>query len=134
MPSRSLETRMWAEACEMIARAEQLQRQFFHPPERHAAIAAWEPPVDLLEAGPDLWIVAALPGVPAKQLEVTIEGGAVVIEGERILPRELQGASIRRLEIPHGRFRRVVRLPEGRYLLGQRKLVDGCLTLTLRRV
>src|SRR5262245_49501790 len=40
---------MWAEACAMIERAEQLHRQFFQPAFATAALASWEPPVDVFE-------------------------------------------------------------------------------------
>lgn len=122
---------MWAEACEALARAERLQRQFFRPGERGTR-PVWEPPVDLFANGPELWIVAALPGVPAEQLEVSVEDGVLVIAGERPAPPLLRAAIIHRLEIPHGRFERRIALPPGRYGLARRDLVDGCLTLVLR--
>ena len=65
MTGRNLDAWMWAEACEALARAERLQRQFFRPGERGAR-AVWEPPVDIFEHERDLWIVAALPGVDAR--------------------------------------------------------------------
>src|SRR5438128_246285 len=54
---------MWAEACAMIERAEQLHRQFFRPGLARAPAANWEPPVDVFESERELTIVAALPGV-----------------------------------------------------------------------
>ena len=41
---------MWAEACAMIERAEQLHRQFFRPGLARAPAANWEPPVDVFES------------------------------------------------------------------------------------
>ena len=49
---------MWAEACELLDRAEWLNRQFFQPKRQ----AVWEPPVDLFETDRALWVVVALPG------------------------------------------------------------------------
>ncbi len=46
MPPRSLEAWMCAEACDALARAERLQREFFRlgPSSERPS---WEPPVDL---------------------------------------------------------------------------------------
>ncbi len=122
---------MWAEACEALARAERMQRQFFRPGERGTR-PVWEPPVDLFENGSELWIVAALPGVPPARLEVGVDKGVLVIAGERPSPALQRAAAIHRLEIPHGRFERRIALPPGRFELVRRDLVDGCLTLVLR--
>ena len=40
---------MWSEACEMLARAERLHREFFRPARSASGLLAWEPPVDVLE-------------------------------------------------------------------------------------
>lgn len=129
MPSREPAMLMWAEACELLDRADRLQRQFFRP----NRAAAWEPPVDIFETAHVLWILAALPGVGADQLEIAIADGSVIIAGERSLPVESH-AIIHRLEIPHGRFERRIVLPAGRYEVERRDLADGCLILGLRKL
>ena len=45
---------MWAEACAMIERAEQMHRQFFQPGSAAAPAASWEPPIDVFESEPPL--------------------------------------------------------------------------------
>src|SRR5215469_13360377 len=77
---------MWAEACAMIERAEQLHRQFFRPGLARAPAANWEPPVDVFESEHELTIVAALPGVEAQDIEISIDGDALLIAGVRRLP------------------------------------------------
>jgi HSP20 family molecular chaperone IbpA len=134
MDSRDLENRMWAEACEMLERAERLQRQFFRPAVR-ARRPVWEPPVDLYETEDALWVLAALPGVGQDQMEVGLdEAGMIVIRGVRHLPLESQHGLFRRLEIPHGHFERNVALPSGRFEIQRRQLIDGCLYIQLRKV
>lgn len=123
---------MWAEACELLDRAERLQRHFFQPP--HRPHAAWEPPVDVFETPDALWVVVALPGVAAAQVELFIENGGLVVTGVRALPGVVRGAQIRRLEIPTGRFERRISLPPGRFELVERRVVDGCLSLGLRKL
>ena len=88
------------------------------------------PPAQLLPPGPDR-ILAALPGVTARAVEISIEGDLVVIAGVRPPPPEQQAAVIHRLEIPQGRFERRIRLPAGRFKLSRHEMSDGCLVLTL---
>ena len=133
MSSRRPPSWMWAEACELLDRAERLQRQFFRPASA-ATHATWEPPVDIFETPAALWIVVALPGVGADQVEVRLEGATIVVVGERRLPVQGRAAVLYRLEIPHGRFERRIELPPGRFQVGRRELVDGCLVLSLEKL
>ena len=120
---------MWSEACDQLARAERLHRQFFQP--RHSG--AWEPPVDIIETEREVLIFVALPGVSLDKAEAVIDGADLVIAGTRVLPPELRTATIHRLELPQGRFERRVRLPSGRYRDVRRSAADGCLVITLRK-
>jgi HSP20 family protein len=125
---------MWAEACEVLDRAERLQRQFFRPGATQSRQPVWEPPADIFETERDLWIVIALPGVSSDSVTIRVEAGTLVVTAERLLPAELRRAAIHRLEIPHGRFERRADLPAGRYELDGKHLADGCLTLRLRKI
>lgn len=120
---------MWAEACALIDRAERLQRQFFRPSLPDTQQAGWEPPVDICETGREVVVVAALPGVEQRDLEISFEGDVLVIAGTRRLPNLASDAVIRRLEIPHGRFERQVRIFTERLRLDRSELVGGCLVL-----
>ncbi len=134
MPPRNPGVWMWDEACEMLDRAERLHRQFFVPASAQVRPRAWEPPLDILETEDALWIVAALPGVSAENVEVVVDSGVLIVRGERRLPPSLRRAAIHRLEIPHGRFERRIALPPGRYEAEHRDLIDGCLVLNLRKL
>ena len=121
----------WAEACALLERAERLQRQFFRPslPDQ----AGWEPPVDLYETERELCLIVALPGVDEEDLKVAIAAGELVVAGLRRFPILDPDAIIHRLEIPHGKFERRVRLPAGRFRLSRSALVAGCLLVTLSK-
>ncbi len=129
---------MWAEACDLLDRAERLQRQFFvlgsidEP--RGRSRPAWQPPVDLLETTSELQILVALPGVEPEQVHVVIDNDSLVVVGYRELPARSRGAAIHRIEIPYGRFERRITLPAGRYELDRRELAHGCLFITLRKL
>jgi HSP20 family protein len=124
---------MWAEACAMIERAEQMHRQFFQPGSAAAPTASWEPPIDVFESEHDLLIVVALPGVDTQDIEISSEGAVLRVAGVRRLPAAARGTDIVRLEIPQGRFERRIRLPAARWELSRSSLVNGCLLLNLTK-
>lgn len=132
MASGDLETWMWAQACEMLERAERMQRQFFQPGSRPQRRPVWQPPVDVFETEHALWVVIALPGVSPERIQVSFQGGILTVAGERRLPVEAE-AAVRRLEIPHGYFERRMELPPGRYELDRHELANGCLYISLRK-
>lgn len=134
MATRNPRDWMWAEAAELLERAERLQRQFFQPRRSPARRPCWEPPVDIFETDEELWILVALVGVAPEQVEVVIDDGVLTVAGERRMPVGPREATIHRLEIPHGRFERQIHLPAGRYELGRRDLLHGLLVLSLQKV
>jgi HSP20 family molecular chaperone IbpA len=135
MPTYDPKKWMWAEACELLERAERIQRQFFQLGISTANRPTWEPPADIYETETTLVILVALPGVSPAQIQVSIEDtGVLVVNGERQLPPEARRADIYRLEIPHGRFERRIELPPGRFILEQKDIADGCVLLRLRKL
>jgi HSP20 family protein len=133
MAIKDSERWMFSEACEMLMRAERLHRQLFQPQTRRQSAPSWEPPADMLETESHIVIYVALPGVNQDHVELSLQGGELVIEGARILPEELHNAVIHRLELPQGRFERRIALPTGRYNQITKKSVDGCLLIMLRK-
>jgi HSP20 family protein len=125
---------MWAEACEMLNRAERLHRQFFAPTRSASRLPVWQPPADVLETEREVLILVALPGVDPTAVEAVIEDGALRVAGIRRLPPELHSAAIHRLELPQGRFERRLPLPPGRYSTPvHHTLVNGCLLVRLEK-
>ena len=122
---------MWAEALDLVGRAERMQRQFFT---LARATTAWEPPADVFEGDGELAIVVALPGVAEEDVEVTAEPGAIVVRARR--PQPLAGScrGVRQLEIPYGYFERRIALPPGTYEAASRNLTHGCLILRFARI
>lgn len=124
---------MWADALDLITRADRLHRQFFQRT-LSASGPTWEPPLDMFETDAGLTLLVALPGVPPDQLQVIVDGRALCVTGNRPWPAECASAAIRRLEVPHGRFERWIDLPPGFFQLEHQALANGCLTLRLRRL
>ncbi len=134
MRSRDPNQWMWAEALKLLDEANRLQRRFFEVSVRSVAAPQWEPPVDIFESDEELWLFYALPGVAPEQVEAAVEGAELVVRGERLLPPVAHTTTIRRLELPHGRFERRIALPAGRFELSTRQTDRGCLVLGLRRI
>jgi len=105
---------LWNEACAMIERAEQLQRSFFLPGKGPKAAAHWEPPIDVSEDGNELTVLAAVPGVKSDDIEMSLQGDMLPIAAMRSILSPSNEARIHRLEIPHGRFERHIKIPEAR--------------------
>lgn len=133
MPIHNLESLMWAEACEMMDRADRLHRQFFRPPVMQVRRLTWEPPVDIYETEHEFKIMIALPGVAPEQINVMLDGSRIVISGQRRLPAS-EAAYIRRLEIPYGQFERSLELSAARIEISQREFMNGCLLITLKKI
>ena len=74
---------MWAEACEMLERAQQLQRQFFRFGRTVASAPLWEPPIDILAYGNEVHVAVALPGVAADRIEVRTDSGLLIVSATR---------------------------------------------------
>ena len=124
--------RMWAQACELIADAERLHRQFFRLA-LDPAPATWEPPIDVFEDEREIVVVVAMPGVDAERVQVAHEAGALVVRGARPLPFRGARGRLRQLEIPYGAFERRIALPPGEFEVGPPELAQGCLVLRLRK-
>lgn len=133
MPPRDPSRWMWAEACEMVERAERLHRQFFQLATGAAGDPVWEPPCDIIETADEVAMVVALPGVEPGHTQVRVEDDVLVVSGVRPVPPAYRAAAIHRLEIPHGRFERRIRLMWGRLELRRRDMVHGCLVLTFAK-
>ncbi len=122
---------MWAEACTLLERAEQMRRQFFQPAREGSLHARWEPPIDVFESERQISIIVALPGVAPEAVQIRVEGSTLTISGRRPLPGR---GNIVRLEIPYGSFERRIALQVGPLRLSERELVNGCLVLTLAKL
>jgi len=122
---------MWADAVGLLDRMQRLHHQGYSPARGHGGLASWEPPADLIETDDEILVFVALPGVDLDRTEAFIEGGVLVVRGRRVLPPELRGARIHRLELPQGRFERRLPLPSGQYEDVRRSSAHGCLLVTL---
>lgn len=131
---RSQRPYLWAEAFDLLERAERLQRQFFRVGDSVGAGAPrWEPPADVFETASQVVVTVALPGVRAEHVQVEAHDGSLTVRARRAAPIGADTRAIRHLEIPYGHFERRVALPAGLYELASNELIDGCLYIALTK-
>ena len=70
----------------------------------------WLPPTDVVESPRGLLVRLEVAGVNRGDLDVRVEGRALIVEGVRPSPRRA-GLRFRQMEMEYGPFRRVVPLP-----------------------
>ncbi len=91
----------------------------------------WGPPLEIYETGDELVIVAELPGIEQKDINISYNNGQLIIFGERKVD-EARGRSYHRNERWYGKFERSFQLP-GPYNPEkiEAKLNSGILTVKL---
>ena len=125
---------MWTEACQLIEQAERMHRQFFRPSAPRGARTAWEPPVNVFEDDERYLIMVALPGVSPECVEVLADSSSLIVRASCDVPFSADASNVRCLEIPYGYFERRIQLPAMPFEVVQKKVVNGCLILNLRKV
>ncbi len=78
-------------------------------PRTHAT--AWVPTTDIFAVGDDLVIRCELPGVRREDVEISLDGGALIVDGER--KGEPEATEYYARERYYGHFRRRMKLAEG---------------------
>jgi HSP20 family protein len=92
---------------------ERLYGRFFdlRPFRRLTDEGDWVPYVDVSETPQEVIVKAEIPGMEAKDIDVSYERGVLTIKGERKREREEQEENYHRMERSYGSFFRSVRLP-----------------------
>ena len=73
---------------------------------------AYTPPVDILETGSEVILLAELPGVCREDIDIQIEGDILILRGERKFQKEADQENYYRMECSYGVFHRVFTLPQ----------------------
>ncbi|HEX7047900.1 MAG TPA: Hsp20/alpha crystallin family protein [Gammaproteobacteria bacterium] len=80
--------------------------------EEEGTVADWMPAVDVTEEENRYVLHADVPGVNAKDIEITLENGILTIRGRREATRNEGAQGYRRVERMHGSFFRRFTLPD----------------------
>lgn len=92
----------------------------------------WAPAVDIYETDDNLTVEAELPGLEAKDIEISLEDDILHIKGERKFTGEVKEENYHRIERAYGYFERNVPLPrkveEGKVVA---TVIDGVLRIEM---
>jgi HSP20 family protein len=101
--------------------------------EEPRAAGPWLPRIDMVARGGKLVVRADLPGLAMEDIRVTLEQNALIIDGERRTELEETEGEVWRAERIHGRFRRVIPLPDGvESDTAEARFANGVLEITMR--
>ena len=80
--------------------------------ETPARAATFFPPIDVSETDAELMVKLEAPGIPAKDLDISISGTTLSISGQKEEKEEKKDQNYYRSERRFGAFRRVIELPD----------------------
>ncbi|MBS0583305.1 MAG: Hsp20/alpha crystallin family protein [Proteobacteria bacterium] len=78
----------------------------------HQDANSWTPRVDVREEDSRYVILADIPGVDSKDIEISMDKGVLTIKGERKSEATTENAKLTRVERRHGAFERSFALPD----------------------
>jgi HSP20 family protein len=87
------------------------ERFFGEPLQTERPTGMWTPQTDVTETKDSVSIKAELPGLEAKDVEVSVSGDMLIIKGEKKQEKEEKDEHRHLVERTHGAFSRMVRLP-----------------------
>ena len=87
---------------------ELLEDPFFSGDERTTSLTA---PLDIAETDSGYEVAVDLPGLNSESVQVEFKDGRLWVSGERAELQREEGRTYHRLERRHGKFRRVIALP-----------------------
>ena len=130
----------WQQASELMEQAERIQRNLLQiavtshylAPSSRAGTCA--PAVNVVETNQAWWVITALPGAEANQIDIRVEGDELIIAGTRPLPVCCTEGELTIWEIPLGRFeRRLSLIPGVRFTIAETRFKNGLLITQLRK-
>jgi HSP20 family protein len=72
---------------------------------------AWLPAVDVSETGDKITVKAEIPGMEAKDIEISMVGDTLTLKGEKKAEREEKEENYHMVERSYGSFSRTMKLP-----------------------
>jgi len=123
----------WAEFERIRQGLDELSRNLVSEGKAHMHATVY-PPLNIYETKDALILKAELPGVHPDDLEISLEGDTLTLQGQRLRNVDDKAISYHRREIATGNFSRALALPTKVDLDNMKAtLVDGILTITLQK-
>ena len=107
------EWRPFREVSRLRREMDRLWEDFFGPGRRglQPMAEAWLPALDVSESGDKVTVKAEVPGMEAKDIEISMVGDTLTIKGEKKAEREEKEESYHLVERSYGSFVRSIRMP-----------------------
>jgi len=86
---------------------------------------AWTPKMDVYEKPDAYTVMAELPGVNMKDIEVSMSDNTLNIKGERIAPEDVSEEEYQRCEVCYGEFQRSIRFSDAVKSEGVEAIMDN---------
>jgi HSP20 family protein len=83
----------------------------FFPKAQLRTLTEWEPSVDVVETPETIVVKAEMPGIDAKDVDISVSGDVLILKGEKREEKEEKGKTWYRREIRSGGFTRSIPLP-----------------------
>ncbi len=90
---------------------DRLWEDFFGTKDLLPQAEGWVPAVDVSETKDAVIVKAEIPGMDAKDIDVSLSGDMLIIKGEKKEEKEEKDENFHRVEMRRGSFQRAVRLP-----------------------
>ena len=106
----------WTPFRDLVTEREEMNRIFegaltSRGEEKDMAASNWTPSVDIHENENELVLLAEVPGIEDKNIEIKIENNTLSIQGERKIENETKEENYHRIERSYGSFYRSFTLP-----------------------
>jgi HSP20 family protein len=92
---------------------DRLWQEFFGPGRRalHSMTEDWIPAVDISDTADKVTVKVEIPGMDAKNIEISLSGDILTIRGEKKVEKEEKEENFHLVERSYGSFARSLRLP-----------------------
>ena len=113
MTNELMEWRPFREVSRLRREMDRLWDEFFGPGRRalRPAEMEWIPAVDVSETPDQVTIKAEVPGLEAKDIDISLTGDVVTVKGEKKSEREEKKENYHLVERSYGSFSRSLKLP-----------------------
>ncbi|MEW6366009.1 MAG: Hsp20/alpha crystallin family protein [Acidobacteriota bacterium] len=88
-----------------------LLEAFVHAESREDSAGSWSPSMDIYETDDAVVVVAELPGLAREDIDIKIDHGTLVLQGERRFSRKEKEEKYMRIERHYGKFSRTIAIP-----------------------
>lgn len=107
------EWRPFREVSRLRREMDRLWEDFFGPGRRalQPMTETWMPAIDVSESGDKITVKAEVPGMEAKDIEISMVGDTLTVKGEKKSEKEEKAENYHMMERSYGSFVRSFRLP-----------------------